>query len=74
MCSHYKPVTQVNRLRQAFKLGPLEHIGKPDMWPGYEGLFIRPHPYAEVGDEAVPARGRYELCTHFKVFKIESPN
>ena len=69
MCSHYKPVTQVNQLRQAFELGPLEHIGKPDMWPGYEGLFIRSHPHAEVGDEAVPARealtGHWGLIPHW---------
>ena len=27
-----------------------------DLWPGYEGVFIRRHPHADVGDEAVPER------------------
>jgi putative SOS response-associated peptidase YedK len=39
------------------------------MWPGYEGLFIRSHPHAEVGDEAVPARealtGHWGLIPHW---------
>ena len=44
-------------------------MGKPDMWPGYEGVFIRPHPHADVGDEAVPAReavlGHWGLIPHW---------
>ena len=58
MCSHYKPVSHINQLRQAFGLGSLEHLGRPDMWPGYEGLFIRPHPHADVGDEAMASRSQ----------------
>ncbi len=69
MCSHYKPVSHINQLRQAFGLGPLEHLGRSDMWPGYEGLFVRPHPHADVGDEAVPAReavlGHWGLIPHW---------
>ena len=69
MCSHYKPVTHINQLRNIFGLGPLTTIGKPDMWPGYEGLFIRSHPHADVGDEAVPAReavtGHWGLIPHW---------
>ena len=69
MCSHYKPVTHINQLRNIFGLGPLTTIGKPDMWPGYEGLFIRPHLHADVGDEAVPAReavtGHWGLIPHW---------
>lgn len=42
---------------------------KPDMWPGYEGLFVRPHPFADVGDEAVPKReavlGHWGLIPHW---------
>jgi len=69
MCSHYKPVTHVNQLRQTFGLGSLEQVGKADMWPGYEGLFIRAHPLADVGDEAVPSReallGHWGLIPHW---------
>ena len=69
MCSHYKPVAHINQLRRTFGLEPLEQLGRPDMWPGYEGLFIRPHPHAEVGDEAVPAReallGHWGLIPHW---------
>jgi putative SOS response-associated peptidase YedK len=39
------------------------------MWPGYQGVFIRPHPHADVGDEAVPARealtGHWGLIPHW---------
>ena len=69
MCSHYKSVTHVNQLRQMFGLGSLEQFGKADMWPGYEGLFIRAQPLADVGDEAVPSReallGHWGLIPHW---------
>ncbi len=69
MCSHYKPVSHINQLRQAFGLGPLEDLGRPDMWPGYQGVFIRPHPHADIGDEAVPERealtGHWGLIPHW---------
>ena len=69
MCSHYQPATHINQLRQAFGLSQFIKIGKPDMWPGYEGLFICPHPHADVGDEAVPAReartGHWGLIPHW---------
>ncbi len=69
MCSHYKPVSHINQLHQAFGLGPLKDLGRPDMWPGYQGVFIRPHPHADVGDEAVPARealtGQWGLIPHW---------
>jgi putative SOS response-associated peptidase YedK len=69
MCSHYTPVTHIDQLRKMFGLGPLDYFGKPDMWPGYEGLFIRSHPNADVGDEAVPAHeviiGQWGLIPHW---------
>ena len=69
MCSHYKPVSYINQLRQTFGLGPIDDLGKPDMWPGYDGLFIRRHPHADVGDEAVPDReavvGHWGLIPHW---------
>jgi hypothetical protein len=56
MCSHYKSVRDKAILHQAFGLNQLDDLGKPDLWPSYEGLFIRPHPHADVGDDAVPPR------------------
>jgi len=39
------------------------------MWPGYMGAFIRRHPHADVGDEAVPPRealaGMFGLVPHW---------
>lgn len=42
--------------RRHFGVDLPEEPGKVDLWPGYEGSFIRRHPYAGVGDEAVPPR------------------
>ncbi len=68
MCSNYKPITNTNQLHQSFGLGSIENTGDLDLWPGYSGLFIRPHPHSEVGDEAVPARegvvGHWGLIPH----------
>ena len=40
-----------------------------DLWPGYGGTFIRRHPHADVGDEAVPERealpGLFGLVPHW---------
>jgi putative SOS response-associated peptidase YedK len=69
MCSHYKSVRDKAILRQAFGLNQLDDIGKPDLWPSYDGIFIRPHPHADVGDDAVPAReavvGHWGLIPHW---------
>jgi putative SOS response-associated peptidase YedK len=39
------------------------------VWPSYSSVFIRRHPYADVGDEAVPDReavvGRFGLIPHW---------
>jgi hypothetical protein len=56
MCSHYTPVKSKSQLHDTFGVEAPVSMGKPDMWPGYEGVFIRSHPHADVGDEAVPAR------------------
>ena len=46
-----------------------EQAIKTDMWPGYLGSFIRAHPLAEVGDEAVPptelSPGLFGLVPHW---------
>lgn len=46
-------------------------LGKSDLWPGYLGGFIRRHPHADVGDEAVPQReallGLFGLVPHWSL-------
>lgn len=69
MCSHYKPVTDPNELSRAFGVQGINTLVKPDMWPSYEGLFVRTHPFADVGDKAVPNReavlGHWGLIPHW---------
>lgn len=69
MCSHYTPVKNKSQLHDTFGVEAPVSMGKPDMWPGYEGVFIRSHPHADVGDEAVPAReavlGHWGLIPHW---------
>lgn len=54
MCSHYQAVKESERYSRAFGVAPPPEPGKHDLWPGYIGNFIRRHPHADVGDEAVP--------------------
>lgn len=69
MCSHYHAVVQAARFRPHFDLDlppePLRH----DIWPGYVSVFIRRHPHADVGDEAVPRHeaqsGLFGLVPHW---------
>ncbi len=69
MCSHYTPVKSISQLHDIFGVQQVDRFGKPDMFPGYVGLFIRQHPHADVGDEAVPEReavtGRWGLIPHW---------
>ena len=69
MCSHYQAVKEDERLRCAFLVEPPAALGQADMWPGYRGAFIRMHPQASVGDEAVPNRealtGLFGLVPHW---------
>ncbi len=69
MCSHYQAVKEQERLQRLFLVQPLADLGKPDMWPGYTGTFVRAHPLAQVGDDAVPARealpGLFGLVPHW---------
>ena len=57
MCSRYQAVKNEERLKRHFGV-TLPDSGdlaiKRDIWPGYLGSFIRSHPLADVGDDAVP--------------------
>jgi len=69
MCSHYQALKERDRYRRHFRVEPPADLGKHDLWPGYEGSFIRRHPYADVGDEAVPLlealNGLFGLVPHW---------
>ena len=69
MCSHYQAVQERERYRRQYGVEPPVEPGKSDLWPGYLGSFIRRHPHAEVGDEAVPPRealtGLFGLVPHW---------
>ncbi|MDO9142498.1 MAG: SOS response-associated peptidase family protein, partial [Methylobacter sp.] len=57
------------RYRRHFGAEPPADLGKHDLWPGYVGNFIRRHPHADVGDEAVSQRdalnGLFGLVPHW---------
>lgn len=69
MCSHYQGMKERERYRRHFGVEPPADLGKHDLWPGYEGTFIRRHPHADVGDEAVPESealpGLFGLVPHW---------
>ena len=69
MCSHYQGMKERDRYRRHFGVEPPADLGKHDLWPGYEGSFIRRHPHADVGDEAVPEReallGLFGMVPHW---------
>lgn len=54
MCSHYEGVREREKFLKQFRVIAPEHLGRHDVWPGYEAAFIRKHEFAEVGDDAVP--------------------
>jgi putative SOS response-associated peptidase YedK len=69
MCSHYESVRDRQLLKTHFRVDDFPEGGKWDMWPGYLGLFVRRHEFADVGDEAVPEReallGSFGLVPHW---------
>jgi putative SOS response-associated peptidase YedK len=69
MCSHYQALIDRERYLRHFGVAPPADMGKHDLWPGYVGSFIRRHPRADVGDNAVPGRealtGLFGLVPHW---------
>ena len=69
MCSHYQALKERDKYFRYFGVEPPVEPGKHDVWPGYLGAFIRRHPNADVGDEAVPPRealaGLFGLVPHW---------
>lgn len=69
MCSHYEAVRDRQQLKTRFQLEDVPEGGRWDLWPGYLGPFVRRHPFADTGDEAVPPReallGSFGLIPHW---------
>lgn len=69
MCAHYESVHDKDRLKQYFDINLPNELARRDVWPGYLSTFIRRHPHADVGDEAVPERealaGSFGLIPHW---------
>ena len=69
MCSHYQGLKERARLEKEFHVTLPLYTGVYDVWPTYEGLFVRRPSEADVGDEAVPERealnGRFGLLPHW---------
>jgi len=69
MCSHYQAIKERERYQRHFGVEPPPEPGKLDLWPGYLGSFIRRHPHADVGDEAVSEHealnGLFGLVPHW---------
>jgi putative SOS response-associated peptidase YedK len=57
MCSHYQTLKDAELLLKKFgaRKKPAAN-GKYDMWPRYEGVFVRRPVEHDAGDEAVPER------------------
>jgi putative SOS response-associated peptidase YedK len=54
MCSHYQAIKERERYLRTFGVHPPPHDDVQDMWPRYQGTFVRRPPEAGSGDEAVP--------------------
>lgn len=66
MCSHYTALKKAEQMEKFFRTrGGIPP--KSDMWPKYQGVFVRRPPEWESGDEAVPEReavaGRWGLVS-----------
>ncbi|MFM8757002.1 MAG: SOS response-associated peptidase [Limnohabitans sp.] len=69
MCAHYESVHDRARLQAHFGVDLPDESARRDVWPGDPSTFIRRHPQADVGDDAVPAReallGSFGLIPHW---------
>ena len=68
MCSHYQTLKDAELLLKRFGVRQKPAaVGKYDMWPRYEGVFVRRPPEHDAGDDAVPDReavaGRWGLIS-----------
>ena len=69
MCAHYQGLSRPQSYTQSFGVEAPADVTRTDIWPGYEGAFIRRPLEADRGDEAVPERealrGLFGLVPHW---------
>ena len=69
MCSHYQALNNRERYQSHFGAEPPADLGKPDMWPGYMGSFIRHHLHADPQSAHVTScealSGQFGLVPHW---------
>jgi putative SOS response-associated peptidase YedK len=69
MCAHYESVHDKARHKAHFGIDLPSELTRRDVWPSYLSTFIRRHPHADVGDDAVPEReallGSFGLIPHW---------
>ncbi len=69
MCAHYQGLSRPESYTQSFGVEAPADLQRTDIWPGYEGAFIRRPREANSGDEAVPERealrGLFGLVPHW---------
>ena len=63
MCSHDQALKERAKFEKEFRVTSPAYAGVCDVWPTYEGLFIRRPREANVGEDAVPEREA--LAGHF---------
>lgn len=67
MCSHYQTLKDAELLLKKFGVTRPGVLGKYDMGPRYQGVFVRRPPEHDAGDEAVPSieavEGRWGLIS-----------
>lgn len=65
MCSHFEALRQAADYQRFFDTAEPPSSGRLDMWPKYDGAFLRKPPETDPHDEAVPEReaviGRWGL-------------
>ena len=69
MCAHFESPHDKALLKKHFGVDLPSELARRDVWPGYMSIFIRRHPHADEGDEAVPLRealiGSFGLIPHW---------
>ncbi len=69
MCAHYQGLSQPQSYTESFGVTAPTDVTRTDIWPGYEGAFIRRPIDADAGHEAVPPRealkGLFGLVPHW---------
>jgi uncharacterized protein YceK len=69
MFAHYESPQDKALLKKHFGIDLPSELVRRDVWPGYMSTFVRRHPHADVGDDAVPERealiGSFGLIPHW---------